>query len=403
MYDSPGSSGLSCCMVVAAMKLESVEIRNFRNHPGTTLSFAEGINAIFGDNGEGKTNIVEAISYLCLTKSFYASSDTLAMRIGTQGFDVCGNFRADNDTGWRVTASYEGSIAKKTIMVNKTPVETLSSVVGQFPAVILSPEQNGITFGAPAERRKFLDMAIAQASKLYLDEVLEYRKILRQRNKILLDARLARKDCTQALEPWDESLVRTGSSIMVRRARFIEDFRPLVSEHFSFVAGGTEQPGVHYVPSFDLSFSSSREIIEEQFSKELQSHSDEERRTGTTTVGPHRDELEFFIDDLSLRKFASQGQHKTFLVALKLAEFFYLKEQRNETPMLLLDDVFSELDDHRSRRLLDLAGRMGQVFITATDDRAFAAAEFPWNDGHRRFLVHKGTVTDNAQAKLFVN
>jgi DNA replication and repair protein RecF len=244
-------------------------------------------------------------------------------------------------------------------------------------------------------------MAISQASKLYLDEVLEYRRIIRQRNKILLEARLARKDCTETLEPWNQSLVHTGSSIMIRRARFVEDFRPLAEEHYSFLAGGTERPGIRYMPSFEVSFSSSRETIERRFFEELQSHSDEERRTGTTAVGPHRDELEFSIDNLSLRKFASHGQHKTFLVGLKLAEFFYLKEQRVETPILLLDDVFSELDEHRSGRLLELAGKVGQVFITATDDRAFAS-EIPWNADHRRFLVQQGTVR-NEQARLFVN
>jgi DNA replication and repair protein RecF len=384
------------------MKLLKLEIRDFRNHQGSSVDFAGGINAIFGDNGEGKTNIVEAISYLCFTKSFYATSDALAVRIGAERFDVRGGFQSDNDTRWSVTAFYECQSAKKTIMVNKTPVETLSSVVGQFPAVILSPEQNGITFGSPTERRKFLDMAISQASKLYLDEVLEYRRIIRQRNKILLEARLARKDCTETLEPWNQSLVHTGSSIMIRRARFVEDFRPLAEEHYSFLAGGTERPGIRYMPSFEVSFSSSRETIERRFFEELQSHSDEERRTGTTAVGPHRDELEFSIDNLSLRKFASHGQHKTFLVGLKLAEFFYLKEQRVETPILLLDDVFSELDEHRSGRLLELAGKVGQVFITATDDRAFAS-EIPWNTDHRRFLVQQGTVRNNEQARLFVN
>src|SRR3972149_5105848 len=119
-------------------------------------------------------------------------------------------------------------------------------------------------------------------------------------------------------------------------------------------------------------------------------------------VGPHKDAIDFSIDDLSLRKFASQGQHKTFLVALKLAEFFYLKEQRSETPILLLDDVFTELDEHRSGRLLEFAGKVGQVFITAPDDRAFAS-EFPWNMDHRRFLVQRGTVRNNEQARLLVN
>src|SRR3972149_4953815 len=267
------------------MKLQRAEIHDFRNHRASVLDFTGGMNAIFGDNGEGKTNIVEAISYLCLTKSFYASNDAHVVRIGGGGFDVRGTFQADNGTEWLFGAGDYVSAAKKTVAVNKTPVETLSSIVGQFPAVILSPEQNGITFGAPTERRKFLDLAISQASKLYLDEFLEYRRTLRQRNKILLDAKLTRKDSADLLEPWDESLVRTGTSIMIRRAKFVEDFRPLVVEKFSFVAGETELPGIRYMPSFETSFVSSRGTIEEQFTEELKNHEDEERRTGTTAVG----------------------------------------------------------------------------------------------------------------------
>jgi DNA replication and repair protein RecF len=389
-------------MVGRTMKLQRTEIRDFRNHAASVLDFANGINAIFGDNGEGKTNIVEAISYLCLTKSFYASSDALVVRIGSERFDVRGSFEADSGMQSSVAASYEASTAKKTMTVNKAPVETLSSIVGQFPAVILSPEQNGITFGAPTERRKFLDLAISQASKLYLEEILEYRRILRQRNKILLDARLARRDCTDLLEPWDESLLRTGTSIMMRRAKFVEDFRPLVEKQFSVVAAEGERPGIEYVPSFEGLASWTREAVEERFAEELRIHSDEERKTGTTAVGPHRDELEFCIDDLSLRKYASQGQHKTFLVALKLAEFSYLKDQQNETPILVLDDVFSELDEHRSGRLLDLTGNVGQVFITATDDRAFGSG-FKWDANHRRFLVQQGTVREHAKAQVLVN
>ena len=384
------------------MKLQRAEIHDFRNHMASVLDFTGGMNAIFGDNGEGKTNIVEAISYLCLTKSFYASNDAHVVRIGGGGFDVRGTFHADNGTEWLVAAAYDVPTAKKTVAVNKTPVETLSSIVGQFPAVILSPEQNGITFGAPTERRKFLDLAISQASKLYLEELLEYRKILRHRNKILLDAKLSRRDCTDLLEPWDESLVRTGSSIMMRRLKFVEDFRPLVEKQFSFVAGETERPGIRYVPSFETAPPMERAKVEQQFQEALASHRDEERRTGTSAVGPHRDEIDFSIDDLSLRKFASQGQHKTFLVALKLAEFFYLKEQRNETPLLMLDDVFSELDEHRSGRLLDLTGNMGQVFVTATDDRAFGSG-FQWNSGNRRFLVTRGTVKEHGKREVFVN
>lgn len=384
------------------MRLEHIEIRGFRNHPDSVLDCSAGVNAIFGDNGEGKTNIVEAISYLCLAKSFYAASDFVALRTGSERFDVQGIFLTDADATSTVRVSFEKTPGKKTITVNKTPVETLSSVVGQFPAVVLSPEQNGITFGAPTERRRFLDLAICQASKAYLNEILEYRKILRQRNKILLDAKTTRRDCSDLLEPWDESLARTGSSIMIRREKFLETFCVLMKEQFRGLVNGNEQPQIRYAPSFEVSSPMSREEVEQRFTEELGIRADEERRTGTTAVGPHRDELEFSIDGLNLRKFASQGQHKTFLLSLKLAEFFYLQEQKNETPILLLDDVFSELDAHRSKRLLDLAERVGQVFITSTDDRSFPSG-FRWDGDHRKFLVREGTIQHHAENRLFVN
>ena len=389
-------------MVSGVMKLGKVEIRDFRNHRHSLIECAGGINALFGDNGEGKTNIVEAISYLCLAKSFYASNDSVVLKIGCERFEVTGEFQGDNETTWTVKALYENATTKKTLTVNKVAAETLSSFVGQFPAVVLSPEQNGITFGAPTERRRFLDLAISQASKMYLEKLLEYRKILRQRNKILFDAKVGRHDPSGELEPWDESLVLTGTDIMMRRRAFVGEFMPAMMEQFRRVAGGTEEPGIAYQPSFAIEAGTDREAVEKRFREELRAHNGEERKAGTTITGPHRDELDFGIDGMSLRKFASQGQHKTFLVALKLAEFFYLKEKREETPILLLDDVFSELDKGRSARLLDFAEGLGQVFVTATDDGAFPPG-FPWNGKHRRFTVKQGTTEEHAEKRLFVN
>jgi len=375
------------------MRVQSVEIQKFRNHGRTTLIAAEGINAITGDNGEGKTNIIEAISYLCLTKSFYATSDGVTLQKDQEEFRINGAFTADNGATHRVEVRYDKTTARKTVLLNNNAIETLSSIIGEFPVVVLSPEQNGITFGAPTERRKFLDMVIAQASRVYLRELLEYRKILRQRNKILLDAKLARRDCSEIIEPWDQSLIESGASLTQRRWLFVRDFLPGVITAYKKIAGSGEIPGMEYLPSVRSMAPESIDAIKRSFEDELRARKDEERRTGVTAVGPHRDEVEFQVDGMTLRKFASQGQHKTYLVALKLAEVGYLKESCRENPILLLDDVFSELDVHRAGRLVLEVQSAGQVFITSTDLRSFPR-KFSWRGNNRNFNVTGGSVAE---------
>jgi len=380
------------------VKAVTVDIENFRNHTKTTLVCAEGVNAIIGDNGQGKTNIVEAISYLCLTKSFYASGDAVTLKIGAEQFSICGSFESDGGVQRRVEALYVKGPGQKSIFINGIPVETMSAVIGELPVVILSPEQAGITNGAPTERRKFLDLVIAQSSKVYLQELLEYRKILRQRNKILLDAKLARRDCSKILEPWNEALVETGSRLAQRRLLFIREFSRDIIQSYEIVAGKGELPGINYEPSVSIESAESIEATKRAFAEELQLKEGEERRLGVTTVGPHRDEVGLSINGINVRKFASQGQHKTMLIALKLAEVAYLKERCVETPILLLDDVFSELDEHRSERLVEQLQGLGQVFVTATDLRAFPS-QFPWSKKNQTFTVSAGRVTATIERK----
>lgn len=373
------------------MNVVSVEIRNFRNHTGTKLECCEGLNVLVGDNGEGKTNVVEAISYLSLTKSFYAASDAVVLQVGRDEFALKGVFRSDAGVTRHVEARYRKDTARKSFMVDHSPAESLSSVVGEFPVVVLSPEQTGITMGAPTERRRFLDLVIAQASRAYLQDLLEYRRILRQRNKILLDARIQRRDPGDALEPWNKSLVETGSALMERRAAFFASFKDTLERAYRMLAGDEEHPGADYAPSFRVPSWSDPNGIRGIFEDELRQHEDEERRTGATAVGPHRDDIEFTIGGISARKFASQGQHRTLLVALKMAEFDYLKSQRGETPILLLDDVFGELDRHRSGRLVEEARTLGQVFVTTTDLRSFPGGLAP-SGTMKVFEVEGGTV-----------
>lgn len=382
------------------MRIRSIQLRNFRNYRATTVQCGEKSNVFVGENGEGKTSILEAISFLCLTKSFYAGSDSNAVQIGEQGFDVAGDLVADKGVEYRVVLGYNGGDREKTFLVNKSPLEKLSSAIGMFPVVVLSPENGAITTGAPSERRKFLDLVLAQSSKLYLENLLEYRRVLRQRNKILLDAKFSRQDCSELLEPWNESLISHGTRISLKRLGFINEFNPYVTRVYEDLAGGVERPSILYQSALDVEGGKTEEI-ERLFRLRLASSAHEEQRMASTMVGPHRDDLQLNINDMDARQFASQGQHKTFLVALKIAEFNYIKDVCSETPVFLLDDVFSELDENRSKRLIDMTQSLGQTFITTTDKKLFENA-YPWTEHHRKFFVKGGTVL-YAESPAFIN
>ena len=381
------------------MKIRDIHVHKFRNHTHTDTIFSEGVNVLLGENGEGKTNLLEAISYLCLTKSFFGSTDGVVLQIGEERFEVSGEFEGDTGIRHHVAVTYENAGREKEFFINRTRVDKFSDVVGQFPVVVLSPESSAITTGGPADRRRFLDFVIAQASKVYLEDLLEYRRVLRQRNRILSDSKISRTDPADLLEPWNEELVDRGARIVRRRRQFLDELGPLVGESYSAVAGRVEQPAMMYEPSIGTNASASEESIKREFHDELKRRANEEKKFGITLVGPHRDELAFQINGMGVRSHASQGQHKTLLVALKVAEFLYLQNKRNERPILLLDDIFTELDKHRTERLLDLTESVGQAFITTTSDNVFPA-NFDWVNGNRRFVVHAGTVEHDGARQL---
>ena len=380
------------------MILRSLRLENFRNHAETLAAFADGCNVLTGNNGEGKTNVLEAISVGALTKSFYASHDANAVRTDTTGFSVQAQCVAETEVQYNLLMTYALAESAKKILLNRAAVHPLSSMVGLIPIVVLSPENNGITFGAPAERRRFFDLLLSQASKSYLADASEYRQVLRQRNKILLEAKITKSDPSRVLEPWDEQLCRYAARIIGKRAEAIEQLKPVAAMAYERIAGTDEHPRMEYqtsVEGFDIG---DTPRLEEALRERLETTRNEERRLGSSLVGPHRDDVAFYVNNLDLRGFASQGQHKTFLVALKLAEFEFLKEHCQETPLLLLDDVFSELDEVRSNRLLGVVSNIGQTFITATDGRAFPEGFFH-HESNAHFLVKQGTVARAAQTE----
>ena len=278
------------------MKIREIHVQKFRNHAQTDAVFGEGINAVLGENGEGKTNLLEAISYLCLTKSFFGSADGIVLRVGETRFDVAGELETDEGLRYKVSVIYDQADGNKGFFINNLPVEKFSEVVGQFPVVVLSPESGAITTGGPADRRRFLDFVISQASKVYLEDLLEYRRVLRQRNRVLFESRVNRSDCSELLEPWDQELVERGSRIIHRRGVFLRELQPIVHESYGKIAGRTEKPTIAYQPAVGNSEGTSEEELRSKFQLELNRKSAEERRLGLTLVGPHRDEVDLAIE-----------------------------------------------------------------------------------------------------------
>jgi len=372
------------------MIVRRLQLRSVRNHQSTELVLGEQVNALVGNNGQGKTNLLEALSYLSLTKSFFGATDRTVLKHGASSFEITGEVE---DKGGRVHAVrivYDRETNQKTVSVNGVRAESMASVIGRFPVVVLAPDHGKITTGSPAERRKFIDMVLSQFSRAYLDDLLEYRRVLRQRNRILLEARADGRDPFAVLEPWTESLARYGSRIVVRRGEFINGFVPYVREAHATLSGGMEEPALSYVSGGGASPEATPEQACRRLLEELQRRAAEERRRGLTLVGPHRDELRLFLDGIEVQPFASQGQHKTLLVALKIAECLYLSERSEEAPALLLDDLFGELDPVRSRRILSMVSGLGQTVITATDVALFQDA-IGWNDRNRCYAVEEGT------------
>ena len=375
------------------MRLVTLKLHHFRNHIDTSFEFGQGTNVLLGDNGEGKTNVLEAISFLCLTKSFFTSSDAPVVNFEKDMFEIAGKVQFESGVEQYIRVAYSQFQGEKSYTINKRHIEPFSSVIGTFPIVICSPEHTPITSGAPVERRRFVDFIISQSNALYFQQLLEYKKVLKQRNKILLDSKISKRDNSSLLEPWDKQVAKLSGHISIKRREFVHQFREFIASAYHHLVG-QEEPTIEYEPSVTIDDDFTEARICETISAKLKEHRSEEVRTGTTLVGPHRDEFSLKINGLDLRKFASQGQHKTFLVALKIGEFFYLKERCRETPIFLLDDVFNELDKHRAQRLLHFVGELSQTFVTSTDPHIFDnVLSFRGND--RKFSIQHGALVED--------
>jgi DNA replication and repair protein RecF len=338
------------------MYLKQLSIINFKNYVEFEAQFSEKINCFVGNNGMGKTNLLDAIHYLSFCKSFFNSVDSQNIKHNEGFFVVQGSFEKSGE----VSEVYCGlkRNQKKIFKKNKKEYERLSEHIGQFPLVMISPSDADLINGSSDVRRRFLDGIISQYDKVYLDKLISYNQVLKQRNALLKHFFESRSFDSETLEIWDDQLINYGRSILEIRQEFLKQFIPLFNKHYQFISESKEEVALHYENS----------LGEKDFKTAIITSIARDRAVHYTTVGPHKDDLEFTLDGFSLKKFASQGQQKSYLLALKLAQFEFIKEQKNTKPLLLLDDVYDKLDEERFTKLLEMvsSNSFGQVFITDT-------------------------------------
>lgn len=342
-----------------------------------------------GPNGAGKTNLLEAIGYLCLGKSFLTSSDQHAVQRGCGHFAVEGVFAAEGRPDLLLRLVFVPGEGKRAF-VNGAPLDRLAGLIGRVPIVILSPADYDLTAGGPSERRRFLDTVLSQSYPVYLDDLVKYRRALRQRNALLQDLRRGRSGSVTALDAWDEEIAVLGGRLMERRVGFLEGFVSSVEEAYRLLGSPGGQPGLKYAPSAGSEEGSSAESLRHALGRSR-------RRSielGRTLVGPHLDEVVFQIDGFDLRPYASQGQHRTFALAVRIAEALFFREHMDESPILLLDDVFGPLDPDRTDVVLRLLAsqELGQSFVTAARREPFVGVVPFEDDDHTLFHVEQGAV-----------
>ena len=372
------------------MQLNKLKLRNFRNYENQELKFRKRFNFIFGDNGQGKTNILEAISFLTFGKSFLGSTEQDCVKFGNIEFQVDGNFENEIESSFDISLNYSSELKKKSYQLNKEKVSRFSSeVFGKFPVVFFSPHSLNITYGNPSERRRFFDILISQTSKLYLDYLKDLSRLLKQKNALLKNNLLSRNysesDFLNLLNSYNESLIDVSAEIIFRRLTFLNEFKTYFEHNFSNLISGESLPVINYfsemfdgIESFEIN-SFKREDVLLKTKKCFDEKQKDEIMRGISLIGPQRDDYIFILNkkelsdeaNFEMKNFASQGEHKTFVLALKLAEYYYIKDKVATSPILLLDDILSELDSSRVLKIMSHLNDFGQIFLTSTERNYF--------------------------------
>jgi DNA replication and repair protein RecF len=338
------------------MVLSELSLVNFKNYGDASLQFDPNVNIFTGLNGQGKTNLLDAVHYLSTCKSYFNPIDSQNIRHGEDFFVVEGLFVNGSGADKIYCGVKRGQ--KKVFRKNKEEYGRLSEHVGQFPSVVISPYDKDLISEGSEVRRRFMDSIVSQYRRPYLDALIDYNRILRQRNSLLRYFWENRCFDADNLEVWSLQLQQLAEIIFAERQRFVEEFSPVFMSHYEAISGGGEEVGMRYKSDLDAG----------NFGETLAQSLDKDRRTSYTNVGVHKDDLKLSIGGHPLKKFGSQGQQKTFLIALKLAQFDLVKRATGRMPVLLLDDIFDKIDDVRVQHLMHLVNdhNFGQIFITDT-------------------------------------
>jgi len=373
------------------MHLKSLSLVNFKNYEQIDLPLSEKINCFVGENGVGKTNLLDAIHYLALCKSNLNPVDVQNIRYDQEFSVIQGVF----DRLGKEENIYCGirKQKKKQFKRNQKEYQKLSEHIGLIPVVMISPGDSILINGGSEERRKFMNEVIAQYSRVYLENLIQYNRALTQRNRLLKEGAGTRRIDTELIEVWDEQLIRYGEPIYEERRRFVEELLPVFSSYYEHVSGNREMVTLTYEAQLDhLGF---REGLRNSLEKD--------RMVQYTTFGIHKDDLGMALEGYPLKKSGSQGQQKTFLVALKLAEFEFIRKRLEMPPILLLDDIFDKFDSVRVRQIISLVAEnhFGQIFITDTNEQRLKSIlnEIPANhkvfrlDPEGSFEVLEATMT----------
>lgn len=351
------------------MFLHRLSLHNFKNYERKSLKFSEKLNCFTGPNGVGKTNLLDAIYYLCITRSYFNSTDQYNLRQGEPFFRLDGEIeRGGND--YEVKCVYQLP-RKKDIVVNDDRRKRLSDHVGEFPVVMVAPDDNKLIIGGGEERRRFIDTLLTQVDRAYLEALQSYNKVLTQRNAWLKRMQDKGYVDTTMIATYDEQLTAHAQVIFDKRTEYIQQMTPQFNEAYRAVSGGKEEVELRYVSP----------LQEKSLGDWLKVRREKDLILGRTTKGIHRDDLEFVMNGMVVKHFGSQGQQKSFLVSLKLAQYRILANAKSIPPFLLLDDIFDKLDPQRCGNLLTYLNdhEFGQIFISDTQ-RSRIETIFEHND-----------------------
>ena len=376
------------------MHLQKLELLNFKNYPELTLDFSPDINCLVGNNGSGKTNLLDAVYYLSLTKSAFHVTDAHSIKHEEDLMLIRGWFKQQDATDTVQCSLQQGQ--RKLVMRNRKEYERLSEHVGRYPVVLIAPNDTDIIREGSEIRRRFFDGILSQIESSYLQNLLRYNHALKQRNSLLKFFAEQGRVQHDLLEPFNMQLLQWGLPLLERRQLFTQEYMPLFEHHYRRLTDGEEEVSIRYETNLDSS--RAEQLMQESLQRDV--------ALQRTRIGIHKDEWAFEIGGFSLKKYGSQGQQKSFLIALKLAQFDLLREHKGFKPILLLDDIFDKLDEKRMARLMELVSghAFGQLFVTdARPERSAKLFKDLPDTEVSYFYIDKGTATPVSEASLLSN